>query len=444
MKGYFAYIRVSTAKQGEGVSLIEQRAAIEQYASLHNLSIAAWFEETETAATRGRSIFKDVVSRLRRHEAPGLLIHKIDRSARNLRDWADMGELIDNGIDVRFVQDNLDLGSRGGRLAADIQAVIAADYIRNLRDEVKKGFYGRLKQGLYPLPAPLGYLDRGPGRVKVLDPVRAPLIAQAFDRYSTGNYTLRRLAAVMKDEGLTSRKEKRLSVSAMSAILHNPFYAGTMLVRNTGETFPGIHEPIISPALFERVGVVLKGRRPVGREPHWFVYRGLVRCVGCSRHIIGDHRKGHTYYRCHVKKCRGTSVREEVLDEAARAALTPLTFGSELETQALFAPLVEHWKREMWRHQLATNQGKEHEVSPQLAQALTRTHSAAVYAEEQLKGFRALAERPDLVFMKARPMQRRELVQLMTEGTIDLKTPRFKSLGPFEGVATRCDRPMRR
>ncbi len=53
--------------------------------------------------------------------------------------------------EVHFANESLDLQSRGGRLSADIQAVVAADYIRNLREETRKGFYGRLKQGLCPM-----------------------------------------------------------------------------------------------------------------------------------------------------------------------------------------------------------------------------------------------------------------------------------------------------
>ena len=34
----------------------------------------------------------------------GVIIHKIDRSARNLRDWADLGELIDAGVLVHFAK----------------------------------------------------------------------------------------------------------------------------------------------------------------------------------------------------------------------------------------------------------------------------------------------------------------------------------------------------
>jgi DNA invertase Pin-like site-specific DNA recombinase len=57
--------------------------------------------------------------------------------------------------------ESIDLQSRGGRLSADIQAVVASDYIRNLREECIKGLYGRLKQGLYPWGAPVGYLNMG-------------------------------------------------------------------------------------------------------------------------------------------------------------------------------------------------------------------------------------------------------------------------------------------
>src|SRR5256885_15104476 len=130
---------------------------------------------------------------LQASKADGVIIHKIDRGARNLKDWADLGELTDQGVEVHLANESLDLHSRGGRLSADIQAVVAADYIRNLREETRKGFYGRIKQGVYPLPAPLGYLDRGKGKVKELDPVRAPLIKRAFVLYSTAQYNLERL-----------------------------------------------------------------------------------------------------------------------------------------------------------------------------------------------------------------------------------------------------------
>src|SRR5690242_14383021 len=153
MQTYFAYVRVSTAKQGEkGVSLQEQKEAISRYAQRYSLEVSEWFEERETAAKRGRPVFTRMLRLLRQKKSRGVIIHKIDRSARNLKDWADLGEMIDGGVEVHFANEALDLHSRGGRLSADIQAVVAADYIRNLREETKKGFWGRLKQGLFPMP----------------------------------------------------------------------------------------------------------------------------------------------------------------------------------------------------------------------------------------------------------------------------------------------------
>jgi hypothetical protein len=89
-------VRVSTVKQGEhGVSLQEQRVAIERYAAANSLEITRWFEEQETGAKRGRPIFSQMLRLLKQGCADGVIIHKIDRSARNLKDWADLGELID-------------------------------------------------------------------------------------------------------------------------------------------------------------------------------------------------------------------------------------------------------------------------------------------------------------------------------------------------------------
>jgi site-specific DNA recombinase len=155
MKRFFAYIRVSDPSQDderdsgsretrEGSSFTEQRSVIAHYAEREGLTIVEWFREVETAAVRGRPIFSAMAKRLRKGEADGFIVHKVDRSSRNYHDWADINDLADEGFDVRFASDNLDLSTRGKRLLADVQAVFATDYIRNLKEEVRKGIHGRL------------------------------------------------------------------------------------------------------------------------------------------------------------------------------------------------------------------------------------------------------------------------------------------------------------
>jgi DNA invertase Pin-like site-specific DNA recombinase len=334
MRGYFGYIRVSTTKQGEqGSSLQEQRAAIEAYASRHNLRIIEWFEEQETAASQGRPVFGRMLKEIEAGRAHGVVTHKIDRSARNLKDWAHIGELIDRGVEMHFAHESLDLMSRSGRLSADILAVVASDYIRNLRDEVRKGFYGRLKQGLYPLGAPLGYLDQGGGKPKTIDPVRGPLVVQAFELYGSGLWTLHTLRDELHRRGLRTRRGGMLSVTGLSTILNNSFYCGIIKLRKTGQVFEGVHEPLISVGLFENVADVLQGRTPRRSARRSYRYQRLIRCAACGASLTPERQKGHVYYRCHTRTCIGTSLREERIDEQLGEELVPLRF-TEAELRA--------------------------------------------------------------------------------------------------------------
>ncbi|HEY0427478.1 MAG TPA: recombinase family protein [Pyrinomonadaceae bacterium] len=332
-KKYFSYVRVSTQRQGQfGTSLTEQKGAIERYAQKFDLTITKYFEERETAAKLGRPVFLEMLKALKKGKANGVIIHKIDRSARNLRDWADLGSLIDSGIEVHFASESLDLNSRGGRLSADIQAVVASDYIRNLREETKKGIYGRLKQGLFPFPAVIGYLDAGKGNPKRIDKIQAPLIKQAFELYSRGNIGLIRLADLMYEKGFRNKNGKKVTINGLSTILHNPFYIGVIRIEKTGEMFAGKHEPIISKALFDQVQAVFEGKNIPKSVKHFFVFRRQVFCAKCRNLYIAEKQKGEIYYRCHTRGCTKGTVREDLINSEILKFLKPLKL-SNLEYQ---------------------------------------------------------------------------------------------------------------
>jgi DNA invertase Pin-like site-specific DNA recombinase len=310
MKNVYGYIRVSTAKQGEGVSLEVQREAILHYADKYGLNITRWFEEKETAAKLGRPLFTEMMKLLKEGAVSGVIIHKIDRGARNLKDWSDLGTLIDQGVEVHFAHESLDLQARGGRLSADIQAVIAADYIRNLRQETIKGIQGRLKQGLYPFNAPTGYLNCGKGKCKIPDPVQAPLVAKAFELYAT----LHTLLKKMNELGLKNSLGKPVTLSGLSVILNNTFYIGILKVR--GMTYNGVHEPIVNHDLFYKVRSVLRNNGNVKVGKHKFQFSKAVVCKECGYSLIAERQKGIVYYRCHTKSCRTKGVRESFIENS--------------------------------------------------------------------------------------------------------------------------------
>lgn len=474
----FAYIRVSTARQGEkGVSLQEQRSAIERYALRSDLTITEWFEERETAAKRGRPVFMRMLRRLRKREAVALIVHKIDRSARNLRDWADLGELIDAGLTVYFAHESLDLASRGGRLSADIQAVVAADYVRNLREEARKGFYGRLRQGLWPLAAPIGYLDRGGGgKVKEVDVERAPFVRQAFELYASGRYSLRTLAEELHLRGLRNTVGNPLTLTKISTMLNNPFYCGLLRVRRTGELFNGKHRPLIPVELFKAVQERLRGKTQARVIKHNFPFRRLVACRSCGRSVVGSLRKGHVYYRCHQKQCPTTCVREEVLLDAVRAQLKRLAFTAaqkESLKEALNA-LTENSKRQaatnenLWKARLGQVQAQQVRLTDALIAGLVdkevfRERSAALLlerraAEDHLTSLQAggdsaedepvrkcieLAESALLSFELADASEKHELIELLTSNrSVSEKNVVVELQFPFSSISNALALPQ--
>jgi site-specific DNA recombinase len=475
MRTFYGYIRVSTTKQGEqGVSLDQQRSAIEGYAMSHGLELVRWFEGQETAARRGRPVFGEMLKLLKTGRASGVVIHKIDRSARNLRDWADLGELIDQGIAVHFANEALDLNSRGGRLAADIQAIISADFIRNLREETKKGFCGRLKQGLLPRPAPLGYLNCGKGKPKAVDPEKADYIRTAFELYASGTFNLKALTEKMYGLGLRGRGGQRVSVNGMSKILNNRFYTGTIVVEKTNQKFAGIHQTIVTPVLFNRVQTALEGKTNRKVVNHRLLFRRLFRCEQCGFHCIGEQHKGIVYYRCHTRNCATGFVGEWKLEQAILRELKKLECTQEEKNyfRGRVLELRKDWSRpqremaqslrfqinrldermrkltdayldqlidkEMFEQRKATLLEERRAIDNRLAEGM---RSPLLFAD-QLELLLERAGSAYLTYKLATPDERRELVSALTSNRyVYGKSVKIKLNLPFDMVANRFDVP---
>ena len=89
-----AYIRVSTDKQAEhGVSLEAQRAKVEAYAQLYDLDLIAVIEDAgQSAKSLDRPGLDHALTLLREGQADALLVVKLDRLTRSVRDLGDLLE----------------------------------------------------------------------------------------------------------------------------------------------------------------------------------------------------------------------------------------------------------------------------------------------------------------------------------------------------------------
>lgn len=139
-KRYIAYKRVSTKSQAEdGFGLISQDDKIGQWAAFVDGEIVASLSETMSGKSMSnRPVLAQALDMLRRGEADGLVVLKLDRLARSVQDFAALlSEFLENGWSLVILDLQVDLGTPVGRLVASILAAVA-EFERNLISERTK------------------------------------------------------------------------------------------------------------------------------------------------------------------------------------------------------------------------------------------------------------------------------------------------------------------
>jgi len=124
------YTRVSTEEQATtGQSIGAQRAKLEGYAKLYDLDLVAVIDDAGVSAkTLNRPGLRKALEMLRKGEADGIVIAKLDRLTRSVGNWQ---ELIDTyfgekaGKQLLSVQDCIDTRTAAGRLVLNVLLSVA-------------------------------------------------------------------------------------------------------------------------------------------------------------------------------------------------------------------------------------------------------------------------------------------------------------------------------
>ncbi len=332
-KKFFIYARKSTDSEDRQVrSIQDQIAELKELAKKENLEIADILVEKQTAKKPGRPVFAEMLKRIEAGEAEGILAWHPDRLARNSIDGGQIIYLVDTGVikELKFPTFWFDPTPQG-KFMLSIAFGQSKYYIDNLSENIKRGHRQKLKQGLWPQMAPLGYLNNKETKQIYIDKEKSPLIKKAFELYATGKYTLKEIRKIINELGLKGRRGKMLSVSNYQYLLQNPFYYG--LIRYNGEYFEGKHKPIISKKLFDECQEVMKRKSKPQKtdKMKFFLYRGLFRCGECGFTITADRKikpsgKSYTYYYCTKKnpnhKCsQNVFTREEKISSQINEAI---------------------------------------------------------------------------------------------------------------------------
>ena len=330
---YIIYARKSTESEERQVMSIEsQLAELKEFAAKEKLEIVAYFQEAQTAKEPGRMKFAEMLSFLQSGKADGILSWNPDRLARNSVDGGQIIYLLDTGIikDLKFPTHWFE-NTPQGKFMLNIAFGQSKYYVDNLSENIRRGHRAKLRKGIWPGFAPLGYTNNHKTRDIDVDTDKAPLIRKGFEMYSTGKYTLKQIAKYLKDSGLRSYKGNALSVSCVQRLLQNHFYYG--IFKFKGETYQGTHEPIITKKLFDECREMMKNRGHIKtrKAEKTFPFRGLLTCGECGCAITAETQKGHNYYHCTKKRvaCSQKYVREEMLTEQITNFLQKVSLSSQ-------------------------------------------------------------------------------------------------------------------
>ena len=321
---YFIYARKSTESEDRQMrSIGDQLAELRELAHKNDLQIVDELVESQTAKIPGRPVFNQMIERIEKGEAAGIIAWHPDRLARNSVDGGKLIYLVDTRLilDLRFSIHSFEPTPQGKFMLA-IAFGQSKYYVDNLSENIRRGQRQKLKSGIWPMVAPIGYLNDRMTRGIVIDPERAPLIRKTFELYSTGNYTIAELKEAITNIGLITRYSLPLSRSQFHNLLSNPIYYG--LIKYGGECYDGTHEPIIGKSLFDTVQKVLAQRgHKKTKQIKPYLYRKLFHCGECGGYMTMEVQKGFQYVRCTKKKgpCSQKYVRNEEISRQIQAVV---------------------------------------------------------------------------------------------------------------------------
>lgn len=218
-----AYLRVSTDKQAdEGVSLDAQRAKAEAFAALYDLDlVAVEVDAGASAKSLERPALARALAALRNRQADALLVVKLDRLTRSVRD---LGELLDGYFGagkpwaLLSVADQIDTRTAAGRMVLNILTSVAqwereAIGERTAAAMAHKAACGEYTGGLVPY----GY-SVAPDGVHLVEHEGEQAVIEAIRELRGAGLSLRAIVAELGKRGLVARTGKPLGLTQVARI----------------------------------------------------------------------------------------------------------------------------------------------------------------------------------------------------------------------------------
>lgn len=329
---YCLYARKSSeSEERQVLSIDSQIKEMLQLAEREELEVSEIRRESHSAKDTGqRPVYNELLADIRQSKFNGILTWAPDRLSRNAGDLGALVDLMDQKLLIEIrTHGQTFTNSPNEKFLLMILGSTAKLENDHRGENVKRGLRTRVEMGLWPGVAPLGYLNQGLMDKKcqiIIDPVRAPVIKQMFEKLAYEKWSGRKIYNWLKhDLNFKTRGNKSLTLSGLYRTLDNTMYYGVFeRPKNSGNWYEGKHKPIITKELFDLGQAQLK-RDQIVRENKEFAFTKLFTCGLCGSGISAEEKykplkdgttARYIYYGCtraRDRNCKNLYIREEEL-----------------------------------------------------------------------------------------------------------------------------------
>ena len=315
---YCLYARKSTEQdEKQALSIDSQINEMKKVGERLGLHIVEIKKESHSAKESGkRPVFAEMINELHQGKYNGILTWAPDRLSRNAGDLGSLVDLMDQGklLHIQTYGQKFSNSPNEKFLLMILcsQAKLEND---NKSINIKRGMRARCEQGLWPTRPPTGYLKEkrtDKKCISILDPERAPIIKQMFEKVAYDGWSGRKLHTWLKSElNFQTEFNKYLSLGNIYKILQNHFYYGRFeYPKNSGNWYNGIHEPLITKELFDLTQEQTKRQTLIPKsEQKEFAFTKIMKCGLCGSGITADekfkYQKNGNIHRYVYYKCTG-------------------------------------------------------------------------------------------------------------------------------------------
>lgn len=326
----FIYCRVSTREQNteDHYSLEGQEQRCRDYVKMKKWHVTKGRKDVASGKSDAREGFQELLQEVREGRVDVVLVYRLDRLSRNVRDIYDFLDQI-RASDVAFVSvtEGFDTSTAVGRAMLGVAAVFAQLTREMISENTRDGLQRRAEGGLYNgnPTALFGYdYDRATATLSINE-AEAEVVRQIFDWFTEHKLGTEKITRLLNLAGHRPRSGGQWSQVTIRQMLRNPVYCGD--VRLNGGVTEGRQSAIVTREQFEAAQAIIRSRAMLPPRSHQsqHLLSAIATCGTCERrlrvhYIYQKKADGSRVQRVFYKHSSNVQVGERACDGIARSA----------------------------------------------------------------------------------------------------------------------------